>query len=68
MRHSMTQNCVTSLIRSQEGGNTTSGKRIKKSEIWTQKLQFVTLTGDRIEFFSVEVDSSNRDMNVRDSN
>jgi len=52
----------TSLLRSHEEGTYT--KRLKKTEVWTQKLQFVTLNGDKIQFYSVEVDHTNHHMTV----
>ena len=53
-------------MRSNEEGKTTiAARRRKKMEIWTQKLQFVTLNGDKIEFYSVEVDQSNYNIAVR---
>ena len=63
VRNSTTQPCgTTSLLRSNEDGTFT--KRLKKTEVWTQKLQFVSLNGDKIQFYSVEVDHTNQHMAV----
>jgi hypothetical protein len=45
-----------SYARSQDDINMT---RKYKNEIWTQKLQYVVLKGDRISFYSVEIDQHN---------
>ena len=66
VRNSTTQHCgTTSLLRShEEEGAGTYTKRLQKTEVWTQKLQFVTLNGDKIQFYSVEVDHTNPHMAV----
>lgn len=33
-----------------------ASQETKRTEVWTQKLQFVVLNGDRILFYSAEVD------------
>lgn len=43
----------------------TFNNRSKRSELWTQTLQYVVLYGDRIKFYSVEIDQGNMMTAVR---
>jgi hypothetical protein len=43
----------------------TINNRSKRSESWTQTLQYVVLYGDRIKFYSVEIDQGNMMTAVR---